>query len=128
MVRDRVVEGLLGEPQRVAAAGVSGVCGASLRGIGEGCGRGSIEEDAGLVFEDRVECAAGAQGDDRAPAGLGFDRGNPEVFDLGKKHEPGAAVEISQGFTLDAPEELDPGRARSVPAEGAELRTIASDD
>ena len=93
---------------RVGCAG-GWVCWCAINGVGEGFGGGLVEEGAGLVFDDGVECAAGAEADDGASAGLCFDAGDAEVFYLWEKEAVCALVEGAELVVADLPEEADGG-------------------
>jgi len=63
------------------------VCRDLCNGVCDGFGGWLIEEGAGALIDDGVECAPGVSCDDRAPGGLGFDGGDAEVFDLWEEEE-----------------------------------------
>jgi len=103
------------ESQRIGSAVFCGalVCWDSGDGVGDGFGGGLVEERAGglvrcgWIVDNRVQSPPSPAGDDGAPGGLGLDRGDAEVFDLGEEESVGLLIFGEELRIGQVPEELD---------------------
>lgn len=120
------VEGVGAEAEGVgSAAGVR--LGGAFDGADEVVLGGVVEEGSGFGVDDGVEGAACAACDDGGVAGLGFEGGDAEVFDLGVEEDAGGADEVEEGVVVGVVVEGDVWVWSGEVLEGAE-RGAGADD